>query len=480
MASPVISLSDGFAAPTQADWLALVEKTLKGASADTLISRTTDGLAVRPLYVAADAAHALSFTPASRGGDAAWDIRAVVAGADIATANSAALDALAGGAASILVRIGAAPGTGAPVASADDLRRLLEGVMTDVAPVALDAGALGVDAALWLSQAAKSAPAAALALHIDPLGALAASGRSAGPVEGHIAAAARVGVSLAETYPRASLFLASGVVAHEAGASPTWELAFATASAVAYAKALVAAGLTVGEAFSRIVLGFAAEAQPLTAISKLRAARLLWARVVQACGAPELVARIEARSSARMLTRADRWTNLIRLTSAGFGAAVGGADAIVLGAFTDALGAPDAFALRMARNTQLILMDEAHLGAVADPSGGAWAVEALTADLAINAWDAFVAIEKAGGAAAALAGGLLAEHVANGRAALEADLAARTLRLIGVTDFKAADETVPAPAADAEGPELPAPAPADGPDTVCIPLSPIRLEALAQ
>ena len=108
--------------------------------------------------------------------------------------------------------------------------------MTDVAPVALDAGALGVDAALWLSQAAKSAPAAALALHIDPLGALAASGRSAGPVEGHIAAAARVGVSLAETYPRASLFLASGVVAHEAGASPTWELAFATASADDKAK----------------------------------------------------------------------------------------------------------------------------------------------------------------------------------------------------------------------------------------------------
>ena len=243
-------------------------------------------------------------------------------------------------------------------------------------------------------------------------------------------------------------------------------------------KALVVAGATIDTAFDRIVLGVTAEAEPLTAIAKLRAARVLWTRVTQACGVA-VPARIEARSSGRMLTRADRWTNLVRLTSAGFAAAVGGADAVVLGAFTDALGAADAFALRMARNTQLILMEEAHLGKVADPAAGSWAIEAQTAELARAAWVVFVEIESLGGAAAALRNGRVAGAVDRSREALRAAIAARGLRILGVTDFRA-EEAPPQPDGPPQAALSSPSARVDGADSACPPLSATRLEELAQ
>jgi methylmalonyl-CoA mutase len=457
-------LAGSFPFATSADWLAVVEKTLKGAGADTLISRTADGLPVRPLYSAADAGESLTFSPGGRDGGG-WDIRAEVDQHEPSAANSVALQALSGGATSILIRVG----------KAGDLARILDGVLTDLAPVALDAGFEGVAVAEALAAVAKSAPAAPLAFHLDPLSAFAASGRSAGSIEGHVALAAAFAAGVAETYPKASLCLASGTVVHDGGGTPAWELGFTIASAVAYARALADAGLTMDAAFSGIVLGLAADAEPLTAIAKLRAARVLWARVTQACGVTT-PARIEARSSGRMLTRADRWTNLVRLTSAGFAAAVGGADAVVLGAFTDAIGPADPFALRMARNTQLILMEEAHLGRVADPGGGSWAIEAQTSQLAHAAWAVFVEIEREGGAAEALQSGLVRSAVERGREALKAAIAGRALKILGVTDFRAEESP---PEAEAVAPAPPSTR-VEGADSACPPLAAVRLEELAQ
>ncbi len=479
MPSPVIRLSEGFAPVTRAHWLALVAKTLKGAGPETLMRQTADGLPIQPLYAAEDAPAPWPFTPARRDGARAWDIRARVAHPDPAVAHAEALEALAGGAASLLVKIDAGDGAGVALDAAEGLERLLDGVLTDVAPVALDAGFLGPAAAAWLATVAKASPAAPLAFHLDPLSAFAAAGVSPGPIESHLAAAADLAAGLADTYPRASLFLASGGVIHEAGGSPAWELGAAAAAAVAYARAMVAAGLSMEAAFAGLTLGLRVDAEPLDAIAKLRAARMLWTRITRACGV-DRPARIEARSSGRMLTRADRWTNLIRLTSAGFGAAVGGADAIVLGAFTDAIGHADAFALRMARNTQLILMEEAHLGKVADPAGGAWALEARSADLARAAWSAFVEIEAAGGLALALRSGLVAARTETAREGLKAALADRSARIVGVTDFVAAEAVPEAAPAAAPGEPPAGIVRHSGEDSRCPPLRAIRLEDLAR
>jgi methylmalonyl-CoA mutase len=232
------------------------------------------------------------------------------------------------------------------------------------------------------------------------------------------------------------------------------------------------------EAFKRIVLGVSLDGEYFTGVAKVRAARALWARLTQACGVT-VPATIEARSSGRMLTTKDAWTNLLRLTSAGFAGAVGGADAIVLGAFTDAIGLPTTFGRRQARNTQLVLMEESHLGRVADPAGGAWYLDSLTDQIARTAWGGFQAIEAAGGIVKALESGAVAEAVDATRAAQQAAFADKSRKILGVTAFPNADdkpaevETSDPAAFAVEGPDVRLP----GPDSSCPPLTPIRFAA---
>lgn len=381
MSGTILPLADDFAPPAREDWLRLVEKTLKGETFDdALVRKTADGIAIQPLYTAETAPDVVRDLRA-RDADRPWDLRMRVAHPDPRQAGAEGLKDLESGAASLLLAIDPTGQAGVAVGSAEDLVKALDGVLLDLAPVALDAGYLGPKAADWLGTLAKAAPNAPLAFHMDPLTTFAVTGASPGPVESHIVSAATVGARLSSTYAKASLFLATGRAAHEAGGSNTEELALMAASALAYAKALVRAGLPMDEAFRRITLGVSLDGEYFTGIAKVRAARALWSRITQACGV-DVPAVVEVRSSNRMLTKADAWTNLLRLTSAGVAGALGGADAIVLGAFTDAIGLPTAFGRRQARNTQLVLMEESHLGRVADPAGGAWYLDTLTDQIA--------------------------------------------------------------------------------------------------
>lgn len=453
--------------------MALVDKTLKGGSMDKLSSRTRDGLVIAPLYREGPAAEVRA-APADPARP--WDLRALVAHPDPARANADILVDLENGAASVLVRIDPTGRTGVAVASQIDLARVLDGVLLDLAPVALEAGYLGPEVADWLGALAKNAPAAPLNFHLDPLSSFAETGVSPGPIDSHLIAAATTAVRLGRTYPKAGLFLASGHVAHEAGATEAQELAFALASALAYAKVLVRQGTSIVEAFSRITLSLAADADYFATVAKLRAARVLWAKLAGACGA-DAPARIEARSSRRMLANQDPWTNLLRLTSAGFGAAVGGAEVVVMGAYTDALGLPTTFARRQSRNTQLVLMEESHLGRVADPAGGAWFIESLTDDLARAAWTRFQAIEAAGGIIATLTSGAIAADIAEAAKAQTASIATRQQGLVGVSEYPDLAETPaevetpdPKPFAKAS-PRVDKP----GPDSACPPLKASRV-----
>jgi methylmalonyl-CoA mutase len=465
------SLASGFPQPDRDAWLAEVDRTLKGAPIALLTRRSLEGVSVEVLYDAKET------RPSPARGQTGWDIRTLVREPDALGANDAALGDLAGGANSILLALDPSGVEGVAVGSADDLSRVLQGIVLDAATVALDAGYLGPQAADWLASVAKGAPAAKLSLHLDPLSALARSGQSPGPIESHLIAASIVAARLAPIHPNASLFLASGRAAHEAGGGEATELALATASALAYAKALVRAGLSTDEAFERIVLGLSVDTDVLLSIAKLRAARRVWDRLAGACGAGA-TPRIEARSSGRMLTGADPWTNMVRLTAAGFAGAVGGADAMVLGAFTDALGAPTTFARRQARNIQLVLQEEASLGRVIDPAAGSGAFEALTDELARDAWGRFQSIEAAGGVIGALKVGLIADWVAQSRDEIAARLSAREFKLLGVTDFRADDAHSVELAQHAPRPVEAPSARAPGPDDHCPALAPIRVEDL--
>jgi len=437
-------LAADFPEPSPEAWLALVEKTLKGAPLDGLTTHAPGGLETRPLYTAQDDGASLDdaarFDAVRSQGPGRWDVRTIIDHSDPVSANADALRDLQNGANSLLVRIDPTGGTGVAVASAADLARVLAGVEIDLAPTALDAGWLGPQAGDWLHALARSAPRARLALHLDPLGTFAEQGSSPGPLADHVRLAARTAARLAPTYTEATFFLASGRVPHEAGGGEALELGMMAASIVAYVRAMIDEGLSAAEALPRIVVGLSADAEYFTTLAKHRAARAIWTRLAAAFGSGASI-RIEARASRRMLSRLDPWVNLLRLTAAGFGAAVGGADAIVLEPFTQPLGRAGALARRQARNTQLVLMEESHLARVEDPAGGCWFLEAQTDQLARAGWEVLQDIERRGGMAATLRSGWVARTAAQARAQREADLASRKTGMVGVSLFPNLSET---------------------------------------
>ena len=145
--------------------------------------------------------------------------------------------------------------------------------------------------------------------------------------------------------------------------------------------------------------------------------------------------RQHAVTSTVMMTQRDPWVNMLRTTVACLAAGVGGADAVTVLPFDSALGLPDDFARRIARNTQAILLDESNLARVIDPAGGSWYVEQLTDQLARAAWDWFQQVERAGGQQAALRSGLIAGRIAENWAKRSADLARRREPITGVSEF---------------------------------------------
>lgn len=420
-------MPDPFVTPSPLDWREQAEKALKGRPVESLVHLDADGLAVRPLYAGQTGVTPLRAPRASDAEGRAWDLRTLVEGDDPSAANAAVLTDLENGAASVLL-------SGAVVRESGALGRALDGVALELAPVALDAGLDGPEAADALAVAAKGAPRAQLQFHLDPLSAFAEAGGAPRPIEDHLRLAANTAARHAGAYPEARLFMASGRVVHEAGGSAAQELAFAASSAVIHFRAAVEAGLSIERAVRGTVLGLSVDAEYFDALAKVRAVRLIWASLTKALGV-DAPAIIEARSSRRMLSARDPWPNLLRLTAAGFAGAVGGADVVVLDGFTRAAGRPDAFARRQARNTQLVLMEEANLGRVDDPAAGSWFLDARTRDLAEAGWAEFQWIESEGGVVEALKHGLIQPRVERARAARQAALTSGAAQIVGVTKF---------------------------------------------
>ncbi len=451
-----------FPIPSPADWRVLAEKALKDRPLESLVHLDADGLAVRPLYAAATGAQPISAPRSSDAEGRPWDVRTLIEGDDASAMNAAALADLEGGAASILLR-------GAVLADSEPLARALDGVALELAAVGLDAGLDGPRAANALAVAAKGSPRAKLMFHLDPLSAFAETGAAPREIEEHLMLAANTAARHAGAYPEASFFLAGGRVVHEAGGSIGQELGFAAANAVALVKAAVAAGMTAEAALRGMVLGLSLDQEYFDGLAKVRALRLIWRSISKAFGV-ETPAVIEARSSRRMLAARDPWPNLLRLTAAGFAGAVGGADAVVLDGLSRANGRSDAFARRQARNTQAVLMEEAHLGRVDDPAAGSWFLDARSRDLAEAGWAEFQRIEGEGGLVVVLRTGDVQDRAAAARAEREAALADGHAGMVGVTKFVDPD---PRPAPFEVEPKMPRQTGGDA----CDPLIPIRFAA---
>jgi methylmalonyl-CoA mutase len=229
--------------------------------------------------------------------------------------------------------------------------------------------------------------------------------------------------------------LADGRAVHDAGGSEAQELAFALALAVAYLRMLEAGGIDLDAARAAISFRLSADADQFLTMAKFRALRLLWARVETACGLAPKPVFVAAETAWRMLTQRDPYVNMLRATMATFAAGLAGANAITVLPHTLAIGLPDAFARRVARNTQLVLLEESNLAKVSDPAAGSGGIESLTQALCEAAWPLFQEIDKDGGVFTALEQGLIQGKVAATRAAREANITKRKDVLTGASAF---------------------------------------------
>ncbi len=442
---------DEFPPATIEAWRAAVDRVLKGADFERqMVSRSDDGLRVEPLYTEDGPEPGVpGAAPFVRGTRtlARWTIEQRQAHPDPATANRQTLDDLARGVEAIRLAIAdpvAARPEGIALVAPDDLETLLDGVFTELAPVSLEAGSRAVPMARALLRiwAERGDPPDRLAgdLHVDPVGALLRTGRLPGGLDHALHAACDLVADVAQRLPRVRALGIDLRLPHDAGASPALEIATALAQLAWQLRAFDQRGLAPDTVAAATTLLVPVDDDVFTGIAKLRALRRCWSTLVGACTDAVPPPRIVAETSRRMLARRDPWVNLLRNTVAGFAGGVGGADAVTVLPFTAPLGLPDRSARRMARNTQLVLLDEASLGHVVDPAGGSFYVDHLTGAIAEAAWQHFQALEAAGGFLAVLESGRLLDEIATVRAAREHRVRTRRLRLTGVSAFPLLDE----------------------------------------
>ena len=443
-------LAAEFPPTSEAEWRKLVEAALKGASFDKrLVSQTYDGLRVEPLYPrAAGAKPVAGRTPGS-----AWTVMQRGDHPDPKAANAQALQDLENGATGLTLVFAGAPaahGFGVVAGSANDLDRALSGVMLDLISLRVETAPFaGRPVATLITSVAERRKLDPSTLTIDfgldPVGDLARTGTS--PLS-WLDLSARAGGTAkdlkAKGFNKARFLRADGRAVHEAAGAEAQELAFAIACGVAYLRLLEASGFALDEARTRISFILAADADKFLTIAKFRALRKLWARVEEACGLRPKPAYVAAETAWRMMTRRDPDVNMLRLTIAVTAAGLGGADSITALPHTAALGLPDAFARRVARNIQLVLIEESNLAKVSDPAAGSGAIEDLTSKLCAAAWSQFQEIEAAGGAWAALERGLVQKNVAAVRTQRQKAVARRKDALTGTSDYPNLGEKLPA------------------------------------
>jgi len=343
----------------------------------------------------------------------------------------------------------------------EDLPRALERVHLNLISVTLDAGkrtreaaealltlAVEREAALPYGDVAGAPGGPGTAVSGDGQGTASdATGRAAGGGPGtlrgnlgaDVLADADTAIELArrcvEAHPGLRAAVVDATPYHGAGGGDAEELGCSVAAGVTALRTLTGAGLTMEQAFGQLEFRYAATADQFLTIAKLRAARRLWARVAEVCGVSGAAQRQHAVTSSAMMTARDPWVNMLRTTLACFAAGTGGAEAVTVQPFDARLGLPDAFARRIARNTQSLLVEEAGVARVIDPAGGSWYVERLTEDLAVRAWEWFQEIERAGGMAEALASGFVAGRLAATWDRRSAAIARRREPITGVSEF---------------------------------------------
>jgi methylmalonyl-CoA mutase len=424
-------------------WLALVGKALGGADFDkSLLSYTDDHIRIDPLYE-----RSRNVSPSGRVDPGkSWSIVQRADDTDPERANAQALDDIENGATGLAIVFEGAPnafGYGLP-GTAETLLRTLEGIPLDKTHLRIDvhpSSRLSVDWLVELLTQRKADPAKlSLSFGIDPAANFVGTGRLRMSIE---ALRASMPQSLAHFFAMgvpAVLLEADGRVYHNAGATEAQELGAMLAAAVWHLRMFEEARQPLVYAAPHIGFATSVDQDQFMSIAKIRALRKLWIVAQEACSITPSQASIHAETSFRMLTKRDAETNILRNTIAAFSAGVGGADTVSVLPHTLAHGLPDAFARRVARNTQLVIAGESHLDFVADPAAGSGAIEALTGSLCEKAWDEFRRIESEGGMLVSLSKGHFQTRVKTAREERATKYREGERAILGTTIYPAQEE----------------------------------------
>ncbi|MBT8469644.1 MAG: methylmalonyl-CoA mutase subunit beta [Deltaproteobacteria bacterium] len=431
---------------SKTEWIAKVEADLKGASYSGLRSAAPGGPELEPLYTAEDVEGLHDpglpgIAPYLRGASplGGWVIRQEYEEPRPDVCKEMIRQDVERGVEALWLRLG--PRRGCRVLTIDELDELLSAVDLRNTSVCVDGGSDALAVASGFLAVAKRRGVGGGELEgglgFDPIGLLAAEGCIQGGLLARSAELRDVAIWCSNNAPGLRAANVSSNPYDGGGASIVQELAYTIATGIEYLRQLTDAGLSVDAAARQIGFSYAVSSDFFTQVAKLRAARWLWAKVVvSAGGEPGSAAmHIHCRTSRFTKTGLDPWVNMLRVTAECTAAVVGGAQSIATLPFDCVIGSPDELARRVARNTQVVLREESHLGKVADPAGGSWFVERLTSDLARAAWEEVRSTEREGGVVQALGSGKMVDAIHGIADEREKVLSKRKAALVGVSEF---------------------------------------------
>ena len=449
---------------SHAEWKAAAEAGLKGALFERrLVTKTPEGIDIQPLYMEEDIRNLPhmreypGYGTRSRSGAAAgnlrcgWEIAQETVETDPKSANIALREALTRGQTAVTVDLSQTFRNGEDPRNDDSHALHLTGVeemadlLADVdwaaCPLHFNAGASGLSVAMLLEGVAertgRDLNTLAGSIDTDPLGQWAREGYL--PMDAERAREELISMVrwAGDRAPGIQVVGAGGLVYHEAGADAVTELGLVLATAAEYLAALGENDIPISRSACRFRFTFGIGTHFFMEIAKLRAARILWSRMVEAFGGTgdDRRIRIHARTSRYHQTRYDAHVNLLRTATGVFSAVMGGADSIHAASFDESFRTPDAFSRHLARNTQIILDAESHFRNIIDPAGGAYYVERLSHEMALAAWEVFLEVESRGGMTRAVADGFVQRKVREVNARRRVDVATRRTVLVGTNQY---------------------------------------------
>ncbi|WP_029461756.1 methylmalonyl-CoA mutase [Serpentinimonas barnesii] len=464
-----------FKTATLADWRAAAAQSLKGAAPESLNWRTPEGIVIKPLYTAADLQglpHTDTlpgFEPFIRGPQATmyavrpWTIRQYAGFSTAEESNAFYRQALAAGGQGVSVAFdlathrgydsdhprvfGDVGKAGVAIDSVEDMKILFDGIDLGRVSVSMtmNGAVLPVLAGYVVAAEEQGVAQAALSgtIQNDILKEFMVRNTYIYPPEPSMRIIGDIIEYTAQQMPKFNSISISGYHLQEAGANQALELAFTLADGREYVKTALAKGMDVDEFAGRLSFFWAVGMNFYLEIAKMRAARLLWCRIMKGFGAKKdksLMLRTHSQTSGWSLTEQDPYNNVVRTTIEAMAAVFGGTQSLHTNSFDEAIALPTEFSSRIARNTQLIIQEETHITNVVDPWAGSYLMERLTQDMADQAWALIEEVDALGGMTRAVDSGWAKLKIEASAAEKQARIDSGRDVIVGVNKYKLAQE----------------------------------------